>query len=174
MPSKEAGKVVGDWSARRYWIYIYIYLPSLSERSLRVLSSNTERGSPLRWATVQGVLHALGPPMDSCEGPCRDMASLSLWGFCWTGTRSSTGSLLTLGRAAIYLAVSGETANHKTARHNMAALGNTGKFLSLLYLFFKSSASDEGNLGGTIIFQRKCNTLGTNKDTTKKSVKRNV
>lgn len=41
---------------------LHIYLPSSSDTSLKVLSSNTEKGSPLRWVLVWG---AVLPPLTS-------------------------------------------------------------------------------------------------------------
>lgn len=40
---------------------LHIYLPSSSDTSLKVLSSNTERGSPLTWVLVWGALLLRAP-----------------------------------------------------------------------------------------------------------------
>lgn len=39
---------------------LHMYLPSSSDTSLKVLSSNTDRGPPLRWFTGQGSLDCFG------------------------------------------------------------------------------------------------------------------
>lgn len=79
---------------------LHVYLPSSSDTSLKVLSSNTDRRPPLRWFTVQGSLDCFG------AGTCSSFPWLPIALF--SSSSSSDVLLLVLGITNLIIHHEGE------------------------------------------------------------------